>query len=112
MPKTAVQTQICDICGADVREGSLFCYNCGGSLKRDDPGPAQTPASVPPASANGTTKATAASKREARLQKRTDRGPIEVVWAPREGISMIYVAAGAILLMIALALFIVAMFLK
>jgi hypothetical protein len=114
MPKTAVQTPICDICGAEVREGSLFCYNCGGSLKKVAAEPAQTPEVpvAPPAPTNGASKPSAPSKREARKRKPIDRGPVEVVWAPREGISLIYVVAGVILLIIAVVLFIVAMLLK
>ena len=32
MAETITENQVCSACGADVREGSLFCYNCGGSL--------------------------------------------------------------------------------
>lgn len=27
-----VENQVCDACGADVRKGALFCYNCGGEV--------------------------------------------------------------------------------
>jgi len=37
MPKTLVKKKICEGCGADVRAGSLFCYNCGGSVTADAP---------------------------------------------------------------------------
>ena len=113
MPKTAVQTPICDICGADVREGSLFCYNCGGSLKRTDTEivPRPQAAVAPPASANGAAQKVAVDKRAAR-RRNIDRGPVEVVWEPRQGISIGYVIAGVVLLFIALILFIAAMWLK
>ncbi len=29
MPQTVVEKAICDNCGADVREGTAYCYNCG-----------------------------------------------------------------------------------
>ncbi len=32
MAKKVTQKEVCDACGADVREGSMFCYNCGGPL--------------------------------------------------------------------------------
>ena len=32
MAETIVENQICNACGVDVREGSLFCYNCGGAV--------------------------------------------------------------------------------
>ena len=114
MPKSAVQTPICDLCGADVREGSLFCYNCGGSLNKvvaEPPQRPEVPAAVP-SPTNGVAKPSASNKRELRQRKRVDREPVEVVWAPREGISLIYVIAGGILLIIAATLFVVAMLLK
>ena len=32
MAEIVVENQICEACGADIRPGSLFCYNCGGAL--------------------------------------------------------------------------------
>jgi uncharacterized Zn finger protein (UPF0148 family) len=32
MAETITENQVCNACGADVRKGSLFCYNCGGRL--------------------------------------------------------------------------------
>lgn len=32
MPKTETEQAVCAECGADVREGTTFCYNCGSSL--------------------------------------------------------------------------------
>ena len=37
MAKTLVEKEICDACGADVRPGSLFCYNCGGAVSESLP---------------------------------------------------------------------------
>ena len=114
MPKTAVQSPTCDICGAEVREGSLFCYHCGGSLKPEDRESTQI-SEVPtalPVPTNGNTKTAKATRRESRQLKRAERGPVEVVWAPREGISLIYLVAGTVLLIIAISLFVVAMLLK
>jgi hypothetical protein len=38
MAETFVKNQVCKACGADVRLGSLFCYNCGESLAADAAG--------------------------------------------------------------------------
>ena len=35
MAETLVEKKICEACGADVRPGSLFCYNCGGAVSDD-----------------------------------------------------------------------------
>jgi hypothetical protein len=32
MAETLVENRVCNACGADVRPGSLFCYNCGKSV--------------------------------------------------------------------------------
>ncbi len=37
MAETLVEKKICEACGADVRPGSLFCYNCGGAVSLDLP---------------------------------------------------------------------------
>ena len=33
MPESVIEKALCDDCGADVRENSLFCYNCGSSVQ-------------------------------------------------------------------------------
>ena len=35
MAETLVETKYCDACGADVRQDSLFCYNCGGAVSEE-----------------------------------------------------------------------------
>lgn len=37
MAETLVEKKVCEACGADVRSGSLFCYNCGGAVSLDLP---------------------------------------------------------------------------
>lgn len=32
MTDSVVQTPVCEACGADIRAGSLYCYNCGGPV--------------------------------------------------------------------------------
>ena len=35
MAETFVENKICEACGASVRPGSVFCYNCGGAVQED-----------------------------------------------------------------------------
>lgn len=119
MPKSAVEIQVCDICGAEVREGSQFCYNCGGSLGRPsaatenivpsggspESGAAASPKNGGPAK-NGTGRHKAGRKRAA------NRGPVEVVWEPRKGISTGYIAAAVIMLLFASVLLVAAFWLR
>lgn len=32
MAKKLAKKEVCEACGADVRDGSLYCYNCGGPV--------------------------------------------------------------------------------
>lgn len=32
MAETLVENPVCSACGAEVRAGALFCYNCGGAV--------------------------------------------------------------------------------
>ena len=112
MPKAAVQATICDICGADVREGSLFCYNCGGSLTPTVGKEAKAVSNQPAGSSNGASKGTIEQSRRSRPKRNLDRGPVEVVWQPREGFPLAFVVASAILLIVAGLLFFLAMWLK
>jgi uncharacterized Zn finger protein (UPF0148 family) len=32
MAETAIDKQVCVKCGAEVREGTVFCYSCGGRV--------------------------------------------------------------------------------
>ena len=115
MSKTAVQTAVCDICGADVRKGSLFCYNCGGSLTQtvdERPGvlPPEAITSVP--AKNGAGKEKSAGRREPRKRRSVERGPVEVIWEPREGLSWPFVIVSIVLFFMALVLFSIAMWMK
>ena len=35
MAETLVKNKVCSACGVDVRQGSLFCYNCGSNVTGD-----------------------------------------------------------------------------
>ncbi len=35
MAKKAPEKSFCDACGADIRGGSLYCYNCGGPVTEE-----------------------------------------------------------------------------
>lgn len=36
MTATIIEEQNCKACGVDIREGALFCYNCGGAVSADE----------------------------------------------------------------------------
>ena len=37
MADTLAENKVCEACGADIRPGSMFCYNCGGAVSEDLP---------------------------------------------------------------------------
>ena len=86
-------TDFCEKCGADVRRDSLYCYNCGGSLEKENT--ASEPASIQDpeinvVSTNGSTDDVAVIKEgpglpsaaSIRKQKAFRRKPVEIKWEP------------------------------
>jgi hypothetical protein len=120
MPKTAVQTAVCDICGAEVRDGSVFCYNCGGTLtKAQEPDPIPPPAepilavTEPVSNGSATKTEEGPIKRSDRRKVRaSNREPAEIVWEPRQGISWTFVIASVLFVIIALAVVIAAVYVR
>jgi len=127
MSQTATDTAICEICGAEVRPGSVFCYNCGGSVKIAEPEPIAFPqANVSDAdekslavSPNGSSLDTVNSTesrnrdRSARRRPRTiERKPVEVVWEQRSGVSITFVVVSVLVIIIAGLLLFAANYLK
>jgi hypothetical protein len=78
-----VKTARCPKCGSEVRDGSLFCYNCGGRVTCVDEN--KPLVETPPAFGEPPTKPAPGlrSARDIRRRERTfDRKPKEVVWEP------------------------------
>ena len=124
MPKTAVDTAVCDICGAEIRDGSQFCYNCGGSLSKTEeadpiPPPAEPIIAVTEPVTNGSvTKIEAppakpATERSDRRRVRAaNREPAEIVWEPRDGVSWTFVIVSVVFVILALAIVIAAVYVR
>ena len=39
MAETLVKNRVCNACGAEVRSGAFFCYNCGSSVETETASP-------------------------------------------------------------------------
>ena len=126
MPKTAVETAVCDICGAEVRGGSLFCYNCGGSLSKaektaDGADAVETPSptlgSIEP-NGNGvreTPHAPAKPRAEKANRKRvraSNRQPVEIVWEPRTGVSWPFIVVSLIFVLLSIVIVIASFYIR
>lgn len=121
MREIAVKTPVCDICGVEVRAESLFCYNCGGSVSEpvSAAGGLETAVEEADVSANGKvpgTKFDPAARRAERVKQRTvrasNRQPVEIVWEPRTGVGWPFILGSTALLLIALALFFTAYYIR
>ena len=112
MSETAIETAVCSACGADVRNESLFCYNCGERVKETladietpsaDTEKAVRPGSRPPLR-------TAASLRKQR--RAYNRQPVEISWEPPAGSPAGFVITTIVLAVGALVLLLLALYLR
>ena len=129
MVDIAVEKSVCEACGAEVRDESLFCYNCGETVSEkaadDIPAePALKELNEPIAKAeNGMggfeTGRTAFEK--ARLQtaagmrkrpKSFQRKRVEVVWEPRTAPNALFTIAVIGLTLVTLFLLVAALYLR
>jgi hypothetical protein len=103
----------CPKCEAEVRDGSLFCYNCGGRVSDDKSD--ERPAEIAPVDKEPTTTP-APGLRSARDIKRRERSferkPREVVWEPASGFpEMQLIDVTAVIILFTLAVILMALYL-
>ena len=122
MADTTVSEAVCELCGAAIRDGSLFCYNCGNAVVAKAPLPVEpeptpeVPVAVPTdidsrvAPARRPPLKSAASLRSQR--RASNRQPIEVTWEPRVETPKLFVVATIVLSLVALALLLIALYLR
>jgi len=82
LEETATTTAVeCPKCGAEVRDGSVFCYNCGGRVADDDviADSSSVPIERKTSPAPGLRSARDLRRRE---QRTFDRKPTTIVWEP------------------------------
>ena len=96
MTETISEKDLCISCGADVREGTHYCYNCGKPVRapiednvRDADIDAAYETSVPTASDPNRVRAAADKRKQSRLAKLQAS---EYEWkAPGETLNRIYI---------------------
>ena len=106
MPETVLITEACNACGSEVRDESLFCYNCGERVRDSEPAAEViTPADkVEPHVESRPPLRSAASLRKQR--RAYNRQPVEITWErPNRApigfiITTIVLAAGALVLLL------------
>ncbi|HVF30467.1 MAG TPA: hypothetical protein VNA22_05825 [Pyrinomonadaceae bacterium] len=113
MVKTAVEIARCGGCGADVRDESLFCYNCGaavGKAPETASEPVPEPAAEKPLTADRPPLRTAASMRKQR--RAFNRQPVKVSWEQPEGSPKAFVVTTIVLALGAAVLLVLALYLR
>lgn len=114
MSNTTVTEAICDLCGAEIRDGSLFCYNCGTAVRATPP--EETVSVAMPHEPSSKTRderpplRSAASLRKER--RAFNRQPIEVKWEPKAETSIGFIIVTVFLAVAALMLLLIAMYLR
>ncbi len=111
MSETAIQTAACAGCGAEVRDESVFCYNCGDRVKEETANSeaaaelevTRQPGSRPPL------KSAALLRKQRRA---FNRQPLEVSWEQRTGQPAGFVITTVVLVIGVLILLLLALYLR
>lgn len=119
MAEIVAESLICKGCGADIRGGSLFCYNCGQTIADvPDGGAVEQNLDANAISKNGSTDEPAKTEKlrsAASLRKRAkvfNRQPVEYVWEKRTGPSVGFVISAIVLSVLAGILLFLALYLR
>ena len=106
MPETVLTTEACNACGSEVRDESLFCYNCGARVRGDEPVP-EAKVAVEKIESPTVPRPPLRSAASLRKQRRAyNRQPVEITWErPSRApvgfiITTIVLTAGALVLLL------------
>jgi zinc-ribbon domain len=108
---TISETTACPKCGADVRPGSLFCYNCGGRVKKEVSALVENERPKPKENVTQPAPGLRSAKDLRRRERVFDRAPRRIKWEPVEetsDVQLIVVTAAIVIftvIVIALAFY-------
>ena len=112
MPETVLTTEACNACGSEVRDESLFCYNCGERVRDGDP-TAEAKTTVDKIETHTPTRPPLRSAASLRKQRRAyNRQPVEVRWERPTGSPVGFIITTIVLVVGALFLLLVALYLR
>lgn len=123
MAETAVEIAVCEACGADVRDESIFCYNCGKRVVTEisDSKPVEANPlaadslrdAAPIVQSPNDTRPPLRSAASLRKQRRaSNRQPVEVSWEPATRSPAAYIITTIVLATFALVLLVLALYLR
>ncbi|MBP7415401.1 MAG: zinc ribbon domain-containing protein [Pyrinomonadaceae bacterium] len=109
MAEVVLKKEVCSKCGVDVRENTLFCYNCGNQVAKEpnDEAVSNGDGSV---TAKAVTKAADEKKRSRAAEERrkarvSQRRSNEYVWEPGGDFRLTFLIAVLITVAVAAAVF-------
>ena len=114
MVETAVEIARCEACGSEVRDESLFCYNCGASVSKPEP-PAPSTEVEPARAAPGKPEARPPLRSASSMRKQRrafNRQPVKITWEPPEGSPKAFIVTTIVLAVGAAVLLAVALYLR
>ena len=123
MPVTVAKNVVCKECGSDVREGSLFCYNCGKAVvletetsddnkQTDDLKKLEDAAVAAEVSTSYASPKKMRSAMDIARRRATSRAPVKVEWTPRDDSANMFVIISIVIVALALVLVILALYLR
>lgn len=114
MANTAVTNSVCKTCGADVRKGSFFCYNCGSAVQANvDVGQENGGRKIEENVQSATVRPPLKSAASLRKQRRAfNRQPVEVIWEQPDRPPKAFFVVTAALTVAALILLVLAFYLR
>ena len=82
MAEAVLEKEVCGNCGADVREGTAFCYSCGSRVVDEEkPETEASPDETPIVEATASEKRARSAEQRKRSRIR-QRKVVEYVWEP------------------------------
>ncbi len=122
IPKPEALDRKCDICGAEIRLGSQFCYNCGSEIREvaDEETAAETSVDVSAVAENAVSSETAGieapPKKSVRSSVRRHR-PVKakettIRWEEPEGVGLGSIAVVALIVALAAVLIAVGFYIR
>ena len=119
MPETVMTAEACNACGADVRDESIFCYNCGERVRNEEPFvetaavAENSSAVVENSSAVAVSRPPLRSAASLRKQRRAyNRQPVEFTWEPADRPPVGFVITTIVLVFGSLVLLLLALYLR
>ena len=115
MAETLAEISVCDSCGVDVRDESLYCYNCGERVRAEDKAvekndhQPETEVAVAKAPERPPLRSAASLRKQRRAY---NRQPVEVSWEQPNGSPVGFIITTVVLAVGALVLLVLALYLR